>query len=57
MAIVQSIRAHTGPIAPSDRIVAIDKVRKLMIEHIDEAGRIVTDRDLQTRITPREKAR
>jgi hypothetical protein len=44
-------------------------VRKLMIEHIDEASRhvadldaavrqrFVTDLDLQGRITPREKAR
>jgi GntR family transcriptional repressor for pyruvate dehydrogenase complex len=46
-----------------------NKVRKLMIEHIDEAGRVVavldaavrqrfvTDSDLQARITPREKTR
>jgi GntR family transcriptional repressor for pyruvate dehydrogenase complex len=63
-----NVAAHRRLLAAARRRDA-NKVRKLMIEHIDEAGRhvaqleaavrqrFVTDSDLQTRITPREKAR
>jgi DNA-binding FadR family transcriptional regulator len=63
-----NVAAHRRLLAAARRRDA-NKVRKMMIEHIDEAGRIVaeldaavrqrfvTDADLQARITPPEKAR
>jgi len=63
-----NVAAHRRLLAAARRGDA-NKVRKLMVEHIDEAGgfvaeldaavrqRFVTDSDLQARITPREKAR
>jgi GntR family transcriptional repressor for pyruvate dehydrogenase complex len=63
-----NVAAHRRLLAAARRRNA-NKVRKLMLEHIDEAGRhvaeldaavrqrFVTDSDLQARITPREKAR
>ena len=63
-----NVAAHRRLLAAARRRDA-NKVRKLMIEHIDEAGRVVaelkaavrqrfvTDSDLQARITPREKKR
>ena len=63
-----NVAAHRRLLAAARRRDA-SKVRRLMIEHIDEAGgivtdlaaavrqRFVTDSDLQTRITPRAKAR
>jgi GntR family transcriptional regulator, transcriptional repressor for pyruvate dehydrogenase complex len=63
-----NVAAHRRLLAAA-RCRDANKVRKLMIEHIDEAGRLVaeldaavrqrfvTDSDLQARITPREKTR
>jgi DNA-binding FadR family transcriptional regulator len=63
-----NVAAHRRLLAAARRRDA-NKVRKMMIEHIDEAGRIVaeldaavrqrfvTDADLQVRITPPEKIR
>jgi GntR family transcriptional regulator, transcriptional repressor for pyruvate dehydrogenase complex len=63
-----NVAAHRRLLAAARRR-DVNKVRKLMIEHIDEASRhvadldaavrqrFVTDLDLQGRITPREKAR
>jgi DNA-binding FadR family transcriptional regulator len=63
-----NVAAHTRLLAAARRRDA-DEVRRLMVEHIDEAGRLVADvdaamrqsfvgdADMQAHITPREKIR